>query len=320
MPLYTPSTHSASRPHFAMSLRLNFHLIIPAFFRVVRSCLRIEPKRVFEAPTEDVASNTMIERVVRIEWGGTTNLYRLSRSEFQLMCAQLLERQMPLPLNIDMLSDPRRAIELSFAWPKSTVATVVELILLATKSFGQPATFGCLDAIFAEPQLLRTRLVRNATLALTIEAAARKGGLALALPKIRFKRQLPVVRWFTCYLPSKEKSTLRAGLFEPSLAVALISNAKVLSLFLHHQGLNTAFTEIVSRAKATQIQLLDRLRYDPRSGRLDIALPINGEMGPLFNSTSLSDAFEFFVLLDVLTYTVLFEPLTVTSLYNSFEQ
>ena len=291
-------------------------------FRRVLRAIGMAVKEVHAVNIDDA------EKILRVDWTLTDLRLPLTVDEFRVLAAQLVERVTPLPLNADMLEDPKIAVTMSYCFPKSTIATVAEILFVARK-LHKRAAFGAVDALLTSPDLLKRSLVRNLVLQLRLDLALRPSSLAILAPKLRFKRILPFdVSWFQATIeprfPKALDASPRAGLFEPSLAVALVKNDTILARLLRYQDdnlwqqlpngdvLNGAFAFVLAKAKASQIQLLDKLQFSRKNNfTLAFALPskrATWTCPEIEGGLSLDEAFSYVVLLDVLTCNILSKP------------
>ncbi|KAJ8605305.1 hypothetical protein CTAYLR_002328 [Chrysophaeum taylorii] len=253
------------------------------------------------------------EKVLRVEWRRTCRRRLEKREEAPSLVAQLLERSAPIPMNADMLGDAKVPIELSYAWPKVTCATVVEIALAARTA--------ALDAVF-ECDAFRSSRARHLLLALKLDLSARpKRTLSRLVPKLVFRRRLfRRVKWRSLRCEGREDLfALRAGVFEPALGVALLRDDRVLRDFMKNQGwvvaagktteaFNAAFDWCLTAADYRELQLLDQVRF-PRFQTSTFRIPWpSGGGGGDFGNAPLETYFRYAVLLDVQTFRVLCAP------------
>lgn len=270
-----------------------------------------------------VPKDSTAECVVRIDWRRCPKL-AMKRADARTLLSQLFERSMPLPMNADMLEEETRPVELSYAWPKVTCATIVEFALECRRQDMR----GALDAILECRDLVEAPLVRNHVLSIEIEIARRKRRCKNLAPRAILNRSLPKLKSVKVPLP-KNLFVPRSGLFEPSLAVALIADAGALSNFAQNQGwvkeknddgeeqvFNAAF-EWFQNADVYTAQLVDRVHLAPFATSLKVRLPAAEDATKkkksegkhaYFAERSIIDYFEFLVLVDVQTYAILGTP------------
>lgn len=274
---------------------------------------------------DESSSSSEDERVVRIDWRRCRKL-AMKRDDARTLLSQLFERSVPLPMNADMLEEETRPVELSYAWPKVTCATIVEFALACRRRDVK----GALDALLECPDLSEAPLVRNHVLCLEMEIAARKRRCKLLAPRAILKRRLPgTLKWIQVPIPGHLFQP-RSGLFEPSLAVLLLRDENALASFTQNQGwvkeenddgeenvFNAAF-DWLQNADLYTAQLLDRVDLAPFANTLKIPVPAaatkdemmtsvssGGSKSSYFSERPITDYFKFLLLLDVQTYSIL---------------
>ena len=225
------------------------------------------------------------------------------RETFRSVLAQLLLRVAPIPMHPDFFASAEAPVEGSYAFPKSTAATVVHV---AARSASRAAT-GCLDALLAE--LGGAAVARNLRVALEAEMLLERRALRLAAPRFRFRnRAFLRAATFAVAPRSGDLAAPRGGVHEPALGVALLRDDAVLRDALDVDGkweidgegavVNLLY-ELFCDLEADELQLLDRVAFDPATNRLTLLLP--------------SDlaGFSRAVLLDVQRFAVIAEPLSL---------
>lgn len=274
------------------------------------------------------------ECVMRIDWRRrSSSEHIMTRREAHVLVSHLLERTAPIPMNADMLADHRSPVELSYAWPKTTCATVLEFALKCGRLMK-----GAVDAVLECPELSKTPVVRNLVLCLRIEAAARVNRLRSLAPRHILKRALFVdgMEWVSVPLPEKQLFAMRAGVFEPALSVALLKDDATLMGLLANQGPNlwvrqgpdvfNAAYDWLRNAKLDDVQLIDRLKLGPFSSKLSLLLPKPPSAKSLaswpapahayFSAKPIALYFKFLVLVDVQNFAVLGKPMLLDSLLD----
>lgn len=286
-------------------------------------------------PTQTVEPRSSTrERVMRIDWRRrSSSEHLMTRREAHILVSQLLERTAPIPMNADMLADHRSPVELSYAWPKTTCATVLEFALKCGRLMK-----GAVDAVLECPDLAKTPVVRNHVLCLRIEAAARVNRLRSLAPRHILKRALFVdgLEWVSVPLPEMSLFALKAGVFEPALSVALLKDDATLKGLLANQGANlwvrqgpdvfNAAYDWLRNAKLDDVQLIDRLKLGPFREKLSLLLPKPPSAKSLacwpapahayFSAKPITLYFKFLVLLDVQDFAVLGKPIPLDSLID----
>ena len=225
------------------------------------------------------------------------------RETFRSVLAQLLLRVAPIPMHPDFFASAEAPVEGSYAFPKSTAATVVHV---AARSASRAAT-GCLDALLAE--LGGAAVARNLRVALEAEMLLERRALRLAAPRFRFRNRAVLrAATFAVAPRSGDLAAPRGGVHEPALGVALLRDDAVLRDALDVDGrweidgegavVNLLY-ELFCDLDGDELQLLDRVAFDPATNRLTLLLP--------------SDlaGFSRAVLLDVQRFAVIAEPLSL---------
>ena len=252
------------------------------------------------------------EEVLRVAWArGAAELQpapaarfrakrarRDRRDDFRRILGQLLVRTFPMPMDPELRATAAAPIDAGYAFPKTTIATVVALVAAAGD-----AAAGTLDAVVSE--MAEHPIVRNLAAQLLVELVLQRGWCKAA-PRLAFARSLPPVRCVRWTLaPKSDLAAPRGGVHEPALGALLLRDAAALaaaqkadgSWEVDEEGARVSLLyEFCEEADGAEVQVLDRVCYDIPSRTLELALP-----GGL--------PFRHVLLIDVQTFGSVAEPL-----------
>ena len=252
------------------------------------------------------------EEVLRVAWArGAADLQpapaarfrakrarRDRRDDFRRILGQLLVRTFPLPMDPELRATAAAPIDAGYAFPKTTIATVVALVAAAGD-----AAAGTLDAVVSE--MAEHPIARNLAAQLLVELVLQRGWCKAA-PRLAFARSLPplrVVRWTVA--TTGDLAAPRGGVHEPALGALLLRDAAALAAAqkadgaweVDEEGARVSLLyEFCEDADGAEVQVLDRVCFHVPSRTLELALP-----GGL--------PFRHVLLIDVQTFASIAEPL-----------
>lgn len=200
---------------------------------------------------------------------------RDGRAAFRRILGQLLVRTFPVPMDPELRVSTAAPVDAGFAFPKTTIATVVALVAAAGD-----AAAGALDAVLGE--MAEHPVARNLAAQLLVELSL-QSGWRRAAPRLAFARSLPpvrVVRWTVTAPP--DLAAPRGGVHEPALGVLLLRDAATLEAARAADGawevdedgarVNLLY-EFCEGADGGALQVLDHVAFDVPSSTLELVLP-----------------------------------------------
>ena len=194
----------------------------------------------------------------------------------------------PVPMTEVMLNGDSNPIDEGYVFPTATLQTLANL--LRRLSVDKVKTV--LKRFFDDASLCGCAYVRNRTLGFKTEIQSE---LVLVFT-YKLKPLSSTSSWFEN----------RGGVFEPSLAVFLLRDAKVLESMMKNNGKWAKendkpillLFEWLGKRKADQVQVVDNLFLEPRGLELSVRVDPHG----------LASSFQFLVLVDIIKFEVLSEP------------
>ena len=245
-----------------------------------------------------------------------------AKVDFDQILKRILNFCMPIPMTAAMLEDGKLAIDLSYRWPLSTVATFVRML---SKMSLSPSAF--ISNVLSSPM---GKHARNRSLALRIQCSL----CGSAFMGVKSLYTLSALRIFDVKMEPLEGSHFflkRGGVFEPALAVMLVRNSKALRAATEKSGKwfidpdysqpVNALHEWVGERSGKTIQFIQNLRVKrDTAGSLivSVVLPITSEDseavretddGPLLPPIA---AFRQMVLVDVQSFEIVSKPVILS--------
>mmetsp|Transcript_529 Transcript_529/g.651 ORF Transcript_529/g.651 Transcript_529/m.651 type:complete len:270 (+) Transcript_529:42-851(+) len=231
------------------------------------------------------------------------------------------------PMTSSMLKDIHNPVNMSYAWPKSTTATFVELLArmseVSVSAQFKALSKDVLTKFFISKDLSQHPHIRNRTFALRCECALRYTRLGDMLDKKIARKVLfdfvPPQYYYAQVQPLKDLRKQKSGIFEPSLAAVLVNNLETLTSMKKVSGkwiLNEEYSQDsevydsalftwIGKRNSVRLQVIDNVCFDLKTNVVGLMLPMKSLI-----------TYKYIVLVDVQTYEIVTEPNLVSDLRN----
>ena len=199
----------------------------------------------------------------------------------------------PRHMTADMLQTLHGPMEGQYIWPSHTIGTFVELVkeICGGSNNNKRLIFGLLDQVFSSRNISRLPHLQNRMIALRTEVSLRAYALDPAIDvdyafkktKILYQSLQKVSFSITPLNTKLDLFAPRGGVFEPSLALALIRNDNVLESLLKINGkwakaqdekepVNLLY-EFLTERGAFAVQIIDNIKFTQKNLEVEVILP-----------------------------------------------